>query len=291
MTKTSGSPTRNFAPRNGYAYGQTQIVDYHSIDGEPLRGALLLPAGYQKGERYPMVVYLYGGSLLSNKVFQFGLAGSGTSNMQLYAARGYAVLLPDTPLKVGTPMQDLLKTVMPAIDKAVEMGVADSNRIGVMGHSYGGYSTLALIVQTTRFKAAISSAGPANLINSYGQMDKDGFSIDIGWAETSQGRMGGHPWQFRDRFIENSPVFYLDRVQTPLLIVQGEADSRVPARLADEVYVGLRRLGKEVSYAKYLGEDHSPLYWGYANMVDYCQRTIDWFDQKLGTAKPGVTGQ
>jgi dipeptidyl aminopeptidase/acylaminoacyl peptidase len=269
-----------------YEFGQTRVIDYRSIDGEQLRGALILPTDYQKGERYPLIVYLYGGLSLSNRVNQFGLAGQGVNNMQLFGTRGYAVLTPDTPLKVGTPMQDLLKTVMPAIDKVVEMGIADSNRIGVMGHSYGGYSTLALIVQTTRFRAAVSSAGPANLINSYGQMDKDGVSFGIGWAEASQGRMGGPPWQFRDRYIENSPIFYLDRVQTPLLIIQGEADSTVPASLSDEVFVGLRRMGKEVVYAKYIGEDHSPLYWGDANMSDYCQRVIDWFNQHLSATKP-----
>jgi dipeptidyl aminopeptidase/acylaminoacyl peptidase len=268
---------------DGYEYGQSRLIDYRSIDGELLHGALLLPVGYETGKRYPLVVWIYGGARLSNSVNEFGLAGDGPLNMQIYATRGYAVLLPDTPVHPGTPMQDLVKTVLPAVDKVVEMGIADTNKVGVMGHSYGGYSTLALIVQTTRFKAAISSAGPANLINSYGHLDKEGFAIDIGWAETKggQGGMEGSPWQFRDRYIENSPIFYLDRVQTPLLIMHGEADSRVPVHLADEVFVGMRRLGKEVVYARYAGEDHSPIYWGYANMVDYCQRIVDWYDSHL----------
>src|SRR6266536_4930004 len=114
---------------------------------------------------------------------------------------------------------------MPGVDKIVELGIADPDRLGVMGHSYGGYSTLALIVQTTRFKAAIDYAGYANIMSQYGSMLNDGSRhFGIAWNEEGRGSMGGSPWQYRDRYIENSPVFFLDRVQTPLLIIQGTAD-------------------------------------------------------------------
>src|SRR5260370_6409413 len=102
-------------------------------------------------------------------------------------------------------MADIAKTVLPGIDRAIERGVADRERLGVMGHSYGGYSTYALIVQTTRFKAAVASAGNANLLSEYLQLGKDGGSFGIGWAETGQGRMAGTPWQYRERYVENSP--------------------------------------------------------------------------------------
>jgi dipeptidyl aminopeptidase/acylaminoacyl peptidase len=99
--------------------------------------------------------------------------------------------------------------------------------------------------------------------------------------EEGQGLMGGPPWQFRERYIENSPIFYLDRVETPLLIVHGSDDRAVPSFLSDEVFVGLRRLGKEVAYAKYEGEGHSPFEWSYANQLDFCKRMIEWFDDHL----------
>src|SRR5260370_902615 len=137
-----------------------------------------------------------------------------------------------------------------------------------MGYSYGGYSTLGLVVQTTRFKAAVVRAGLADLISAYGVMDKSGLSWVTGWVETGQGRMVGTPWQFRDRYIENSPIFYLDRVQTPVLIVHGELDA-VPYQQAEEVFVGLRRLGKEVVYAKYGGEGHAESTWSLPNKLDY----------------------
>ena len=263
------------------AYGKSRLIEWRGIDGQVLRGALLLPSNYQEGRRYPLIVNVYGGSYLSRAIDRFGLSGAGVDNMQILATRGYAVLMPDTPLRKGTPMSDLLKTVMPGVDRVIEMGVADPERLGIMGHSYGGYSTLSLIVQTSRFKAAVDSAGPADLVSLYGAMDKRGSAGMIGWSESGQGGMEGTPWQFRQRYIENSPIFYLDRVQTPLLIVQGELDTTVPHTQAEEIFVGLRRLGKEVVYAKYAGEDHWEGTWSAANAEDYWERVIGWFDQHL----------
>jgi len=263
-----------------YIMGESRLVEWESVDGQRLRGALLLPSTYEKGKRYPLVVWVYGGVSGSDMLNQFGLQfGSSVYNFQLLATRGFAVLFPDAPLRVGTPMQDLSKTVLPGVDKIVELGIADSQRIGVMGWSYGGYSTLSLIVQTTRFKAAVMGAGLGNLFSAYGQMSTQGTSPTIAWAEEGQGRMGGSPWEFRERYIENSPIFYLDRVQTPLLIVHGTLDRGVFPSLSDEIFVGLRRLGKEVTYVKYDGEGHGIL--AFANQSDWCNRVIAWFDEHL----------
>lgn len=267
-------------------FGKVRVIDWRGIDGQPLRGALLLPSNYQEGKRYPLVVNVYGGSFRSSTVNRFGLSGAGVENLQILATRGYAVLLPDTPLRKKTPMTDLLKTVMPGVDRAIELGIADPEKLGVMGHSYGGYSTLSLIVQTNRFKAAVDSAGPANLISNYGSMDESGTSSSIGWSETGQGGMEGTPWEFRERYIENSPLFYLDRVVTPLLIIQGALDRAVPSTQADEVFVALRRLGKRVTYAKYAGEEHWEGTWSAANAEDYWSRVITWFDTYLAQIPP-----
>ncbi len=91
---------------------------------------------------------------------------------------------------------------------------------------------------------------------------------------------GGSPWQFSDRYIENSPVFYLDRVQTPLLLIHGTLDV-IPPTIAEEVFADLRRLNKDVMYAKYEGEGHWQGTFSYANQVDYLNRVIDWFDKYL----------
>jgi dipeptidyl aminopeptidase/acylaminoacyl peptidase len=264
-----------------YKLGTARLIDWLSLDGERLRGALLLPSDYKDGARVPLVVLVYGGESLSNHFDNFGLGYPGPFNMQLLATRGYAVLLPDSPQNPGTPMLDLAKTVIPGVNKIIEMGIVDSDRVGVMGHSNGGYSTLALIVQTKRFKAAVEAGGMGDLVGDYGEMDKAGAAFGTSSLEHGQDALGGTPWQFRERYIENSPIFYLDRMETPLLIVHGSADRTVASFLGDEVFVGLRRLGKEVEYAKYEGEEHSPLGWSYANQVDFCSRMIAWFDKYL----------
>ena len=153
-----------------------------------------------------------------------------------------------------------------------------------MGHSFGGYSTLALLVETNRFHAAIDASGFADLITNYAAMRRDGTAFGISIAEQGPGSLGGTPWTVRDRYIANSPVFYLDRIETPLLILQGGEDVTVDPFLAGELFVDLRRLGKEAEYARYDGEGHSPLYWSYANQVDFCNRVIAWFDMYLKPA-------
>jgi len=265
-----------------YSSGKTQLIEYLDANGVSLHAALLLPVNHQEGHKYPLIVWVYGGSMLSNYLNRYGSTAVELHNMQLLATRGYAVLLPDTPLKVGTPMADLMTTVLPAIDKVVEMGIADPEKLGVMGASYGGYSTLALIVQTTRFKAAVMENGFGNLFSSYGVMLKSGLPLNVGWAEEGQGRMGGPPWQFRDRYVQNSPVFYLDRVQTPLLIIQGGMD--VSDFQSDEIFVGLRRLGKNVTYVRYEQEGHGLR--GFVNKIDYWKRVIELFDSHLGKTGP-----
>ncbi len=177
--------TRTNPEFSRYKMGTSRLIEWHSANGEKLRGALLLPSDYQTGKRYPLIVNVYGGAMRSDEVNQFGLGTMGAlnQNMQLLATRGYAVLSPDAPLRVGTPMKDLAATVLPGIDKAIELGIADPERLGVMGRSYGGYSTLGLLVQTTRFKAAVSWAGLYNLIGMYGRMAADGTSSSTDWAE------------------------------------------------------------------------------------------------------------
>jgi dipeptidyl aminopeptidase/acylaminoacyl peptidase len=264
-----------------YRMGRARLIDWLSEDGEKLQGALLLPSDYEEGKHYPLVVWVLGGESLSDHFDHFGLSYRGPFNMQLLGTRGYAVLLPDSVLHLGTPMVDVAKTVLGGVNKVIDMGIADPDRLGVMGHSYGGYNVLALLVQTGRFKAAAEVDGYANLVGNYGIMNKDGRAFGTSVMERGQGLMGGPPWEFPNRYVENSPIFYLDRVQTPLLIVQGAKDETVPSFLADEIFVGLRRLGKEIEYAKYDGEDHSPLYWTYGNQVDFCNRMIWWFDKHL----------
>ena len=262
-----------------YELGGSRLISWRNLNGQTLYGALLLPAGYEHGKRYPVIVSQYPGASLSNRVNLFGLTNqaSGVENFQLLASRGYAVFLPDVPAKGETYMRDIASAVLTGVDKVVDLGIADPERLGVTGLSNGGYGVLSLLVQTTRFKAAVDRAGTANVVSLFTQMLDDGSSVHRGGAIYRSGSL----WEKRELYIENSPLFYLDRVQTPLLIIQGTADLQVQRFISDEVFVSLRHLGKEVQYARYQGEGHGPSDWSHANQLDYLERMISWFDTRL----------
>jgi dipeptidyl aminopeptidase/acylaminoacyl peptidase len=262
------------------ALGATRLLQWSGPRGTVLRGALLMPGNYEPGKRFPLVVKVYGGATLSSRMNRFGLEG-GIDNLHLLSTRGYGVLLPDAPLREGSPLEDLAAAVLPGVDSAIALGLADPERLALMGHSYGGYSALALLVQTDRFKAAVSSGGFSNLFTQYGVLRDDGSAIGVGMLEGVVGRMGGHPWELRDRYIANSPYFFFDRVTTPVLLVHGGADRTVPVAAADETFVALRRLGKTVEYARYEGEEHHPGSWSVANATDYWERIFAWLEKYL----------
>ena len=269
-----------------FPMGSGRLVQWRSGDGDVVQGALLLPSNYEEGKRYPLIVEVYPG-LFSPCVTQFGLCGENYfPNKQLLATRGYAVLMPDLRLTGKTIMADLAKIVLAGVNRTIDIGIADPDRVGLMGTSWGGYSTLALIVQTSRFKAAVMVAGFGDLLGFYGEMDESGSSLGIGILEggTGQFSMPGTPWEYPDLYIANSPIFWLDRVKTPLLIIHGTKDTNVAPSLADEVFVGLRRLGKRATYVKYVGEVHG--IHDYENQIDSFHRIVEWFDDYLGRNSP-----
>jgi dipeptidyl aminopeptidase/acylaminoacyl peptidase len=268
-----------------YSMGSARLVEWLNLDGTKLRGALLLPPDYQEGRCYPLIVKVYGGAKGSATLGFFGFE-NGVTNLQLFATRGYAVLFPDAPTRLGNPMWDIAQAILPGINKVIEMGIADPKRIGVIGHSYGGYTTLALLAQSIRFKAGVISDGMGDLVSSYGELSENGSAYGVALMEGGQGLMGGPPWQFKSRYVENSPIFYLDRVNAPLLLLHGGADEAVDPFLAGEIFVGLRRLGKTVQFAKYQGEGHDMNFWSRSNKIDFCERVIEWFDTYLKGAAP-----
>jgi dipeptidyl aminopeptidase/acylaminoacyl peptidase len=263
-----------------YVMGESRFIEWKTLNGQSVRGALLLPAGYVEGNRYPLIVYQYPGALWSSygNLFGFNQFSSAVENWQFFATRGYAVLMADVPAKPETYMRDIAAAILPGVDKVIELGIGDPESVGITGQSNGGYGTLSLIVQTNRFKAAVARMGPGNLISQYLQMSETGGSTYT--AEMVQ-RTGGSLWEKRDKFIENSPIFFFDKVETPLLIIQGTGDRQVYTARSDEVFVSLRFLGKEVEYARYTGESHGVADWNFANQVDYLNRVIAWFDRWL----------
>ena len=268
---------------DGYAFGATRLIEFTNDDGKRLNAALLLPAGYQEGRRYPTVVMVYPQDWGSESVNAFGLGGYPSLNMQMLATRGYAVLQPDVPTGKGTIMADLMKSVMPAIDRAVALGITDPDRLAVTGQSAGGYATLALVAQTTRFKAAVMNAGFGDLTAFYGAMSPmTGDGIWVPWLETLTGGMGQGPWDAPQAFVQNSPIYFLNRIQTPMIIQAGANDIAI-VPYSDQVFAGMKRLNKDVTYLRYGGEGHVLAV--QANLADYWTRVIGFLDEKLKGGK------
>ena len=274
---------------DAYVFGKSRLIDFRNADGKALHAALLLPAGYEDGKRYPTLVFVYPQDWGSETVYRFGLGGFPAYNLHMLTTRGYAVLQPDVPTGKGTILADLMKSVMPAIDRGVELGVVDPDRLAVTGQSAGGYATLGIVAQTTRFRAAIMNAGFGDLTAFYGSMSLEtGEGGWIPWLETLTGGMGAGPWDAPQTYVQNSPVYMLNRIETPMIIQAGGADAGI-VPYSDEVYVGLKRLGKDVTYLRYGGESH--VLAAQSNLVDYWKRVIRFLDAHLKPDAAKGTGK
>ncbi len=265
-------------------WGQAELIHYRSSDGKPLQGVLIKPENFERGKKYPMVVYIY--ERLSNRLHQFVAPRPGTSiNPSHYASNGYLVLMPDIAYSVGSPGQSAMKCVLPAISTVADMGILDEKAIGIQGHSWGGYQIAFMITQTNRFKAAVAGAPVSNMVSAYGGIRwGTGLSRQFQY-EQSQSRIGGTLWQVPMRYLENSPIFMADRVETPLMMLHNDQDDAVPWYQGIEYYMALRRLEKEVYLLNYNGELHGLR--KRANQKDYTVRMQEFFDHHLkAAAKP-----
>jgi dipeptidyl aminopeptidase/acylaminoacyl peptidase len=265
-------------------WGKAELVHYKNLDGVELSGMLIKPENFDPQKKYPMMVYIY--ERLSQNLHHFVNPAVGTSiNPSFYASNGYLVFMPDIVYKVGTPGQSALQCVLPGIQAVVDKGSVDEKAIGIQGHSWGGYQIAYMVTQTNRFKAAAAGAPVSNMVSAY-----DGIRWGTGLPrqfqyERTQSRIGGTLWEKPTRFIENSPIFMADRVQTPLLMLHNDQDDAVPWYQGIEYFLALRRLEKECYLFNYNGELHGLR--KKANQRDYTMRMQQFFDHHLkGTPKP-----
>ena len=256
-------------------FGKTELLTYLDADGKKRYGVVYYPAGYVAGRAYPTVFNIY-------EEF-FDDSFDATANV--LTANGYVVVKPSVGFDIGYPGEAWLKGVTAAANKLIEMGVADSARLGVHGTSYGGYATNLLITQTQRFKAAINISGKVDLISFYTDSPRLGVR-NITAAERSQDRIGATLWQQPQKYIQHSAVMFADRITTPLLIITGDQDQNVPARNSGEMYYALRRLGKEVVWVNYMNSGHGTPGTNVEDFTDYHQRILQWYDKYLKAPKP-----
>lgn len=269
-----------------YNWGTAEMVEWVSLDGKPLKGMLIKPENFDPNKKYPMIVNFYEKS--SNGLYRHRAPsyGRSTINYPFYASRGYIIFNPDVYYRDGYPGESAFNCVIPGITALVEKGFVDKNNIGVQGHSWGGYQIAYLVTKTDIFKAAESGAPVPNMISAYGGIRWwTGLSRQFQYEHT-QSRIGGTPWEYPQRYVENSPIFNIDKINTPLLIMHNDADGHVPWYQGIEFFVSLRRLGKPSWFLNYNGEPHWPLKW--QNRIDFNIRMAQFFDHYLKAAPKPV---
>ncbi len=270
--------TNEGAQKDKFTWGKAELVRFKNTDGVALTASLIKPENFDPNKKYPMMVYIY--EKLSDGVHRFVAPSPGTSiNPAFYASNGYLVLQPDIVYNIGYPGQSALKCVLPAIQAVVDKGFVNESAIGIQGHSWGGYQIAYMVTQTNRFKAAAPGALVANMTSAYSGIRWGTGLPRQAQYEHTQSRIGGSLWEQPMRFLENSPIFRIDRITTPILMLHNDGDDAVPWYQGIEYYLGLRRLGKEVYMFNYNGEPHGIR--KRQNQKDYTRRLQEFFDHKL----------
>lgn len=271
--------------QSNYNWGTIELVNWISLDGIELTGLLVKPENFDPNKKYPMLVNFYERSSDGLHSHRAPMAGRSSINYSFYSSRGYVIFVPDIHYREGYPGESAFNCVIPGVTSIIEMGFIDKDNIGVQGHSWGGYQIAYLVTKTDIFKAAESGAPVVNMISAYGGIRWwTGLSRQFQYEHT-QSRIGGTPWEYPLRYVENSPIFNMDKINTPLLILHNDADGHVPWYQGIEFFMSLRRLGKPAWLLNYNGEPHWPV--KLQNRKDFNIRMAQYFDYYLkGEAMP-----
>ncbi|MGW8123178.1 S9 family peptidase [Roseivirga echinicomitans] len=264
-----------------YKWGKRVLVDYTDQRGNKLQATLALPADYQPGKKYPMVMYFY--EKMSQRHHQYSMPTyDDRPHMSTYASNGYLVLMPDIVFDEGKPGSSALDDVTSAAKEVIKLGYADPERIGLQGHSWGGYESSFIVTQTDMFAAVVTGAPLTNLISMYNIAYKQSGSLNGPIIEWSQGRMGVSPWENMQLYQDQSPLFHAENIKTPFLLLHGTADGAVDWNQGLEFYSAARRLGKEVIMLSYPDEPHHLA--NRDNQKDFQIRMKQYFDHYLKDA-------
>ncbi len=276
---TSLNKISNAMPeQDQYTRGNVSLYSWISADGDSLAGLLYTPEDFDANKQYPMVVYFY-------ETHSDGLhgyvrpAGRNIINPTVYNSLGYIVFMPDIRYTDGYPGPSAYKSIVPGVQSLIQRGFVDKDAIGIGGQSWGGYQTAYLVTQTNLFKAAVPNATVVNMTSAYGGI-RWGTGISRAFQyESGQSRIGGSLWEYPERFIENSPLFFADRIKTPLLFMANDNDGAVPWYQGIEFFIALRRLGKEAYMINYNGDEHNPT--KRANQLDIDKKQLEFFGHHL----------
>jgi len=267
--------------KENYLWGKAELFQWQSLDGLPLDGIVIKPEDYDPSKRYPVLVYFY--EKMSQLLYNFNqVVINHRPCFPYYAAHGYVIFLPDIKFEIGRPGLSSLKCIVPGVQKLIETGVADPKAIGLHGHSWSGYLTAYIVTQTDIFAAAAAGAAVVNMTSAYnGIRWESGISRQFQY-EKDQSRIGPSLFQAPHLYLQNSPVFFAERIRTPLLLEFGDKDGAVPWSQGIEFYLALRRLEKNCIFLQYNEEGHHPK--EYANKLDYFIKLKEFFDHYLQKA-------
>ena len=268
-----------------YGWGTAELFQWTDLNGQVMDGMLIKPPNFDPEKKYPMLVNFYERS--SNGLYRHRAPypHRSTINYSYYSNRGYLIFNPDVSYRVGYPGESAYNAVMPGVTALIEKGFVDKENIGLQGHSWGGYQVAYMVTRTNLFKCAESGAPVVNMFSAYGGIRWGSGLSRMFQYENTQSRIGGTIWDKPLRYLENSPIFTLDKIETPLLILHNDKDGAVPWYQGIEMFVGLRRLGKPAWMLNYNDEPHWPV--KRQNRMDFNIRMSQFFDFYLkGAAEP-----
>lgn len=265
-------------PEKRFNWITSELLSWKLPDGRLVQGILYKPENFDPHHKYPVIFNFY--ERRSHKIYTYIEPdyARGNINIPLFVSNGYLVFCPDIHYKISEPGYSALRSIVSAANLLSKLSYVDSSRMGLQGHSFGGYETNFIITQSNLFRAAMSAAGVSDYISSYGSLWGNGASRQ-GAFELGQHRMGGTLWEMPEMYIKNSPVFYANRIETPLFMMMNKNDNSVSFSQGIEFFTALRRLGKKVWMIQYDDEGHILLNDIVAR--DFTTRVMQFFDTYL----------
>ncbi|PSL45695.1 dipeptidyl aminopeptidase/acylaminoacyl peptidase [Chitinophaga niastensis] len=276
-------PVSDVYPEAAYNWLSSTLITWKTFDGYSTQGVLYEPTNFDPKKKYPVIFYYY--EKMSDELNQYREpeASPGWINIPWFVSNGYLVVTPDIHYTVGEPGKSAYNSVVSAAKYLAKFPWVDAAKMGIQGHSFGGYETNYIVTHTNLFAAAMSASGIADLISDYGSLMRNGASLQF-FCEVDQLRIGPTLWQRPDLYIKNSPIFRADKVTTPLLLMNNKEDAVVPFAQGVEFFTALRRLGKKAWMLQYDGEAHSLV--DEKATKDFTIRVTQFFDHYLKGALP-----
>jgi len=265
-----------------FSWGTAELVHWRATEGQRLDGILYKPEGFDPQKKYPLIVNFY--ERESDDLHKYFTPAPQRSSIchSFYVSRGYLVFVPDISYQTGKPGLSATNAILPGVQSLIDQGFVDMDRIGMQGHSWGGYQVAYLVTQTDMFACAESGAPVSNMTSAYGGIRWSTGKSRMFQYERTQSRIGANLWSARKQYIANSPLFFADRINTPLLILHNDQDGAVPWYQGIELFVALRRLEKPAWMLNYNGNPHWVM--GDVNRRDFAIRLQQFFDHYLKNA-------